>query len=236
MGEQNKISPAKSLRQLVFSAVFLLVISSLLFFVAGDWHWMEGWVFTAIYIAGSLWIVVYLYLADPDLLNERFKAGAQKGQSTFDHIIIMMIVAAYTTWYILMPLDAKRFHFSPEFPVWIKIVGAISVALMFVIFFFTFKENSFAAPVVKIQEERGQKVISSGVYGVVRHPLYAGGIFLFLGAPMLLGSLWGLIPGAALIVILAVRSISEEETLKRGLEGYDDYMKKVRWRFIPYIF
>src|ERR1044072_3523673 len=211
MGEQNKISPAKSLRQLVFSAVFLLVISSLLFFVAGDWHWMEGWVFTAIYIAGSLWIVVYLYLGDPDLLNERFKAGAQKGQSTFDHIIIMMIVAAYTTWYILMPLDAKRFHFSPEFPVWIKIVGAISVALMFVIFFFTFKENSFAAPVVKIQEERGQKVISSGVYGVVRHPLYAGGIFLFLGAPMLLGSLWGLIPGAALIVILAVRSIRDRK-------------------------
>jgi protein-S-isoprenylcysteine O-methyltransferase Ste14 len=236
MGEQNKISPAKSLRQLVISVVFLLVISSLLFFIAGDWHWMEGWIFTAIYIAGSLWIVVYLYFADPALLNERFKAGAQKGQSTFDRIILMMIVVAYTTWYVLMPLDAKRFHLSPEFPFWIKTAGAVFTALMFVIFFFTFKENSFAAPVVKIQEERGQKVISSGVYGIVRHPLYAGGIFLFLGAPMLLGSLWGLIPGVALIVILAVRSISEEETLKQGLAGYDDYLKKVRWRFIPYIF
>jgi protein-S-isoprenylcysteine O-methyltransferase Ste14 len=236
MREQNKISPAKSLRQLAFSVVFLIAISSLLFFIAGDWHWMEGWIFTAIYIAGSLWIVIYLYLADPDLLNERFKAGAQKGQSTFDRIILMMIVVAYTTWYVLMPLDAKRFHWSPEFPFWIKAAGAVCVALMFVIFFFTFKENSFAAPVVKIQEERGQKVISTGVYGIVRHPLYAGGIFLFLGAPMLLGSLWGLIPGVALIVILAVRSISEEETLKQGLEGYDNYLKKVRWRFIPYIF
>jgi protein-S-isoprenylcysteine O-methyltransferase Ste14 len=193
-------------------------------------------VFTAIYIAGSLSVVVYLYFADPGLLNERFKAGSQSGQSGFDRVIIMLIVVTYTAWYVLIPLDAKRFRLSPDFPLWIKIIGAVFVALMFVIFFFTFKENSFAAPVVKIQEERGQKVISTGVYGVVRHPLYAGGIFLFLGAPMLLGSVWGLIPGLALIVILAVRSISEEQTLRQGLPGYGEYMKKVRWRFIPYIF
>jgi protein-S-isoprenylcysteine O-methyltransferase Ste14 len=236
MGEQNKISPAKSLGQLVFSVVFLAALSSLLFFIAGDWHWIEGWVFTAIYVAGSLVVVVYLYVADPGLLNERFRAGAQKGQSTFDRIILVLIIVAYTTWYILIPLDAKRYHLSPEFPLWIKAIGAFGVAFMFVIFFLTFKENSFAAPVVKIQEERGQKVISTGVYAIVRHPLYAGGIFLFLGAPMLLGSLWGLIPGIALILILAVRSIGEEKTLKQGLEGYDEYMKKVRWRFIPYIF
>jgi protein-S-isoprenylcysteine O-methyltransferase Ste14 len=236
MSEQNKISPARSLFQLIFSFVFLIVISSLLFFIAGDWHWAEGWIFTAIYIAGSLWIVTYLYFADPGLLNERFRAGAQKGQSAFDRIILMMIVVAYTAWYVLIPLDAKRYHWSPEFPLWIKAIGALGVAFMFVIFFLTFKENSFAAPVVKIQEDRGQKVISTGVYAVVRHPLYAGGIFLFLGAPMLLGSLWGLIPGFALIVILAIRSVSEEETLKKGLPGYSEYMKKVRWRFIPYIF
>jgi protein-S-isoprenylcysteine O-methyltransferase Ste14 len=236
MGEQNKISASRSLLQLISSFVFLIVISSLLFFIAGDWHWIEGWVFTAIYVAGSMAVVLYLYFADPGLLNERFRAGAQKGQSSFDHIIVMLIVAAYTAWYVIIPLDAKRYHWSPEFPLWIKIIGAVFTALMFYLFFLTFKENSFAAPVVKIQEERGQKVISTGVYSIVRHPLYAAGIFLFIGAPLLLGSLWGLIPGFALILILAVRSIAEEETLKQGLEGYDEYMQKVRWRFIPYIF
>lgn len=236
MSEQNKISPAKSLGQLIFSVIFLAALSSVLFFIAGDWHWIEGWVFTVIYVVGSLVVLVYLYAADPGLLNERFRAGAQKGQSTFDRIILVLIIVAYTAWYIIIPLDAKRYHWSPEFPLWIKIIGAFGVAVMFVIFFLTFKENSFAAPVVKIQEERGQKVISTGVYSVVRHPLYAGGIFLFLGAPVLLGSLWGLIPGFALIIILAVRSVGEEKTLKQGLEGYDEYMKKVRWRFIPYIF
>jgi protein-S-isoprenylcysteine O-methyltransferase Ste14 len=236
MGEQNKISPSKSLFQLIFSFVFLVVISSLLFFIAGDWRWVEGWVFTAIYIAGSMVIVIYLYVKDPGLLNERFRAGGQQGQSKFDRVILLLIIVACTAWYVIIPLDAKRFHWSPEIPLWLKAIGAVFTALMFYLFFLTFKENSFAAPVVKIQEERGQKVISTGVYSIVRHPLYAAGIFLFLGAPLLLGSLWGLLPGFALILILAVRSIAEEETLERGLEGYGEYMQKVRWRFIPYIF
>jgi protein-S-isoprenylcysteine O-methyltransferase Ste14 len=110
------------------------------------------------------------------------------------------------------------------------------MALSFLLIFLTFKENSFAAPVVKLQKERGQKVISTGVYGIVRHPMYAGAIFLLLGPPLLMGSVCGVVLGIAMILMLAIRSISEEETLRQGLEGYDDYMKKVRWRMIPFIF
>jgi len=106
-------------------------------------------------------------------------------------------------------------------------------------FYFLFgamRENTFAAPVVKMQKERGQKVISTGLYGIVRHPMYAGGTLLFLGGPLLLGSIYGLAVGVLLTVILAVRVLGEEQMLKQELEGYTDYMSKVRWRMIPFVY
>jgi protein-S-isoprenylcysteine O-methyltransferase Ste14 len=98
------------------------------------------------------------------------------------------------------------------------------------------KENTFAAPVVKMQKERGQRVISTGLYGIVRHPMYSGATLLFIGTPLLLGSVYGLALGLMLIFTIAVRSIGEEEMLKRELNGYDEYMKVVKWRLIPFFF
>jgi protein-S-isoprenylcysteine O-methyltransferase Ste14 len=98
------------------------------------------------------------------------------------------------------------------------------------------KENTFAAPVVKMQRERGQKVISTGPYGIVRHPMYAGATLHFIGAPLLLGSVYGLAMGLLLIVAIALRSLGEEEMLKQELEGYDQYMRQVKWRLIPFVF
>jgi protein-S-isoprenylcysteine O-methyltransferase Ste14 len=98
------------------------------------------------------------------------------------------------------------------------------------------RENTFAAPVVKMQKERGQKVISTGMYGVVRHPMYAGAVLLFISTPLLLGSVYGLAIGMLLIVTIAARSVGEEAMLKRELEGYSDYTKKVKWRIIPFVF
>jgi protein-S-isoprenylcysteine O-methyltransferase Ste14 len=102
--------------------------------------------------------------------------------------------------------------------------------------FSAFRENTFAAPVVKLQTGRGQRVISSGLYGIMRHPMYLGGALLLLGAPLLLGSTYGLATGLLMVVILVIRSIGEEEMLRRELEGYDQYMQEVRWRLIPFIF
>jgi len=222
--------------QVILAFIFLLFFNSILFILAGDWQWREGWAHSIIMFVGSFGIVLYLYMKDPGLLNERFKSGIQEGQSTFDKIILIIFVLTFTAWFIIMPLDARRFRWSPEFPFWLKAIGAVSYTLTFVIFLFTFRQNTFAAPVVKIQQERGQKVISTGLYGIVRHPLYGGAIFWLLGAPLMLGSVCGIVLGFVMIVTLAVRSIGEEETLKQGLEGYEAYMKKVRWRFIPYIF
>jgi protein-S-isoprenylcysteine O-methyltransferase Ste14 len=98
------------------------------------------------------------------------------------------------------------------------------------------RENTFAAPVVKMQKERGQKVISTGMYGIIRHPMYAGAVLLFISTPLLLGSIYGLAIGLLLIVTLATRSLGEEAMLRQELDGYSDYMNKVKWRIIPFVF
>lgn len=135
-----------------------------------------------------------------------------------------------------MPLDARRYRWSPEFPAWIEAIGGCFLALAYLIIFEVFRENTFAAPVVRVQEERRQKVISSGLYGVDRHPLYVGAMFLFFGVPMLLGSIYGIIIGVAMTVMIAIRSIGEEKVLKEELAGYDEYIRRVRWRLIPFVF
>lgn len=181
-------------------------------------------------------MVVYLYIKDPALLNERFGSPVQKEQKSWDKLLLPLFLLGFLIWFAIMPLDAKRFGLSPEFPLWIKIVGTVLYGLAFVVLFSALRENTFAAPVVKMQKERGQKVISSGLYGIVRHPMYLGGTLLSIGAPLMLGSIYGLAMGILLIVILAIRSVGEEEMLRQELDGYDQYMKKVKWRLIPFVF
>jgi protein-S-isoprenylcysteine O-methyltransferase Ste14 len=115
-------------------------------------------------------------------------------------------------------------------------VGTLLLILSGALIFEVFRENTFASPVVKMQKERGQKVISTGLYGIVRHPMYTGACLLFISSPMLLGSVYGLVMGIGLVVILAARSIGEEAMLTRELEGYSQYKSKVRWRLIPFVF
>ncbi len=148
----------------------------------------------------------------------------------------MTFLVGTIVWFILIPLDAGRFHWSPEFPLWVKVIGAILYISNFPVIFAAFRENSFAAPVVKMQKERGQKVISTGIYSIIRHPMYLGGTLLMLGAPLLLGSVYGLLLGILLTITLYFRTFGEEKMLIQELEGYPEYMKKVRWRIIPYVF
>lgn len=208
----------------------------MLFFLADDWRWAESWIFSAIFFLSCFAIVLYLYFKDPALLNERFAAFGQKDQKSWDKIFLGFAAVGFFAWLALMPLDARRFGWSPPFPWWLKIVGTLLLIFAFLIVFAALKENTFAAPVVKMQKERGQKVISTGAYALVRHPMYLGGILFFVGSPLLLGSLYGLALGILLSVLFTVRIFGEEKMLIEDLEGYADYMRKVRWRLIPFIF
>jgi protein-S-isoprenylcysteine O-methyltransferase Ste14 len=131
-----------------------------------------------------------------------------------------------------MSLDAVRFSWS-DVPSWLQILGALGLVLSFYIMFLTFRENTYLALVVKVQEERGQSVVSTGPYRYVRHPMYAS-MFLFLpGSALLLGSWWGHLLCAVLLGLLVWRIPLEERMLENGLTGYEEYERKVRYRLIP---
>ncbi len=222
--------------KLIWSFVYLAFFPVILFVLAGDWRWIEGWLFSIIFVLMSSSTLIYLYFYDPDLLRERFGSPIQPAQKSWDKVLLSLFFVDFLAWFAIMPLDAKRFAWSPAFPLWLRATGTVLLILSIVMIFEALRENTFAAPVVKMQKERGQKVVSTGMYGVVRHPMYAGALLLFVAGPLLLGSVWGLIVGLVLIVTIAVRSIGEEAMLKQELEGYRDYMKRVKWRMIPFVF
>src|SRR5262249_17080073 len=134
----------------------------------------------------------------------------------------------HQSWLVLMALDAKRWELS-HMPDALKVVGAVLIPVGFFIVWLTFRENSFAAPVIKIQKERGQHVISTGPYAIVRHPMYAGGALYMIGMPLLLGSGLGLLVLPLILGALSVRIFIEEATLPKGLPGYGEYTRRVRY-------
>src|SRR5215203_4432850 len=225
-----------SFSKVLGSLFYLLFLPVILFFLAGDWRWTEGWVFSIIFCLMCDSTLIYLYFYDPALLKERFGSPVQETQKPWDKVVLSIFFIGFLVWFALMPLDAKRFHWSPTFPLWTRITGAVLLIFASLILFGALKDNTFAAPVVKMQKERGQKVVSTGLYSIVRHPMYAGAALLFISTPLLLSSSYGLAFGFLLIVIIAVRSVGEESMLKQELEGYREYMQKVKWRMIPFVF
>ena len=204
----------------------------LLFVSAGTWRWPEGWVYLAelgvIGTAVGVWLAQY----DPGLLAERMSGIFVRSQRTWDRILMSVFVVVWIGSLVLSALDAVRFHWS-RVPIWLQAVGAVLVALSYYVFYLTFRENSYAAPTVKIQSERGHRVVSTGPYATVRHPMYAGAVAFFVGTPLLLGSWWCLAVTPALIVLLSVRALLEERTLADELPGYRDYAARVRYRLVP---
>ena len=224
------------LSKVIGSLFYLLFFPVILFLLAGDWRWAEGWVYSVIFLLMCFGTLVYLYFHDPALLKERFGSPIQQTQKPWDKFVLSLFFVEFLVWFALMPLDARRFGWSPPFPSWLRALGALLQMVATYIVFEALRENTFAAPVVKMQKDRGQKVISTGLYAIVRHPMYAGATLLFISAPLLLGSLYGLALALILIITIAARSVGEEAMLKQELDGYSDYMRKVKWRMIPYVF
>ena len=208
-------------------------MGALLFVSAGTLHWPGAWVYLALMVGLSLTLGVALAQRDPGLMNERLSPPIQKDQTPADKILLSILLIAIFGWQILMGLDI-RYGWSTV-PSWVQVAGAVILLISIWICYLTMIENSFAAPVVKIQGERGQHVITTGPYSYVRHPMYAGAIVFFAGTALLLGSWWGLASVLVFILLLAVRTFIEEKTLRTGLQGYDDYAARVRYKLIPMV-
>jgi protein-S-isoprenylcysteine O-methyltransferase Ste14 len=205
-----------------------------LFVPAGTIAWPAGWTFMVMFFSFVSALSLWLLRHNPGLLKERMRGVIQPEQMAWDKALIIMINVMFFAWMIVMPLDAVRFGWS-HMPVWLQAAGAAVLLCSFYIFFLVFRENSYLSPVIRIQEERGQTVVSTGPYHYVRHPMYSGAVLFIMGTSLLLGSWYGLLFGLMLVVMIAVRAVLEERTLQAELQGYEAYMAEVKYRLIPHI-
>lgn len=218
-------------RLLLQNTIFVVGMGALLFASAGTLHWPSAWVLLATSaLLGPLcgW---WLYRIDPALLAERLRPVLQRDQPAADKMFMTVFVVAMLAWLCAMGLD-RRIQ-SSEMPVAFQVLGLVLFLASTLFTMWVFRENSFAAPVVKLQTERAQHVISTGPYAYVRHPMYSGMVLFFTGVPLLLGSWWGLAMIPLFIALFAVRIPIEERTLREGLPGYADYAARVRYRLVP---
>jgi protein-S-isoprenylcysteine O-methyltransferase Ste14 len=220
----------KAFTWLVFG---FLIMALPLFLAAGTLAWPAGWIYLILLYGWLLIGILLLLKYNPGLLAERINISPPN-QKAWDKIFVVLLNLFVFASLVLMALDAVRFHWS-QMPLWLQVVGAIALVVSFILMSLVFRENSYLSATVRIQEERGQTVVSTGPYHYVRHPMYAGGLFMFLGTPLLLGSWYGLLLTLLFLPALLARTVLEEHTLRQELPGYDAYMAQVKYRLIPHV-
>jgi len=214
--------------------VEFLVFALLLFLPAGTIMWSAGWAFLILFFAGAVAITLVLARHDPALLAERMKPPIQPGQPLWDKILLCVVILLWLGWLILMGLDAVRFRWS-VMSKWLQLIGAVGIALSFWICYRVFRENTFLAPVVRIQKERGHKVISTGPYSIVRHPIYSAALIMLPSTALMLGSWYGVAVSFLINAAIVFRTWMEDCKLKRELDGYAAYAVRVPYRLLPFV-
>ena len=214
------------------SLLFLLVTGALLFLPAGTFDYWEAWVFIAVFIACNIPLTIWVAINDPQLLERRMRAGPMAEKEKSQKIIMTIAFLAFAGEVVIPALD-RRFRWS-DVPTSVVILGNALIAISYVGFYFVFRENTYGAATIRVEEN--QRVISTGPYAVVRHPMYAAALVLMLGVPPALGSWWGLLGFALGVPALVWRILDEERLLKRDLPGYAEYAQKAPFRLIPGLF
>jgi len=232
---QKSLGQRIQLRTIISAVVYLFLPPVLLFGGAGTAHWGMAWVYLAITFGAIILSRVLVARVHPDLLRERASSIQAKDVPSWDRKLVPFITTIIPMLIMLTAGLEKRFGMtSPPGPALliigvILVLGAVSLATWAMVV------NKFFSAYVRIQEERGQRVVSSGPYGVIRHPGYAAGILTNLGAPLMLGSWWALIPSILGIAIIVTRTALEDNWLQERLPGYKEYAQRVRWRILPSI-
>ena len=209
----------------------LVVFGLLVFWPAGTFDYWQGWAFIAVFAASTMIPSLYLAAKNPAALERRMQAGPAAETRPLQKLIISFAFVSLGATIVVSALDF-RFGWS-SVPAAISVIGDVLVALGLGISMIVTIQNGYAAANVKV--ESGQDLVSTGLYGVVRHPMYFGNVVLMIGIPLALGSYWGLlfvIPGLA---VLAARILDEEKVLTQQLAGYRDYAQRVHYRMVPYV-
>ena len=222
--------PPSGLRITLSTAALLVVFAAILFLSAGRADWPTAWFYLAIMTANVLANFAYLRARNPELIAARSRFG--KGTKTWDKIWMALFGPLFVSVYVVAGLDAGRFGWS-TMPLSLWPLGLALFLPGSALFTWSMGVNPFFEKTVRIQTERGHRVIDTGPYRFVRHPGYTGFLGWILSAPMLLGSWWAFLPAAIALAGVVVRTALEDRTLRAELPGYTDYARRVRFRLIP---
>lgn len=218
----------KFIAQTVFGLVFFVAV---LFWPAGTFDYWQAWVFLAVFIATTILPSIYLAVRHPDALARRMKAGPTAENRPAQRIIMTLTLALVVATFVLSALD-HRFGWS-QVPVWLVIVGNVLVAVGLSVAQLVVVQNNYAGATVQVEAD--QPLVSTGLYGLVRHPMYTGAAVMMIGTPLALDSLWGLLGVLASAPVIAARIRDEEQMLTDELAGYREYMATVRYRLVPHL-
>jgi protein-S-isoprenylcysteine O-methyltransferase Ste14 len=223
--DQNKAV----LQSFVSLAVTLAVIGVLLFWPAGTFDWPRGWWFVLAFVVAILIAIAVLWRLNPEIFAARSRV--QPGTKAWDYVFIVLVIGSFIA---TVPVAGFDFRFGwSAVPDWVVALGYVLFVVSFVGQTWPQAVNRHFEPGVRIQEDRGQTVIDTGPYAIVRHPGYISGALLAFSMALVLGSWWALIPAAVATVALMVRTVFEERTLHAGLPGYTAYTQRVKYRWVP---
>jgi protein-S-isoprenylcysteine O-methyltransferase Ste14 len=210
---------------------FLISLAVLLFLPAWTLDYWQAWFFLSVFSMSVLAITLYLMKKDPKLLERRVNAGPGAEKEKKQKIIQSIAAIAFIAIFIFAGID-HRFAWSTV-PTYIILAGDALIALGLLLIFFVFRENTFTSAVIEVDTD--QKVVSTGPYAIVRHPMYIGAFVMLLGVPLALGSWWGLLTVIPIMFVIVWRLLDEEKFLAKNLPGYSAYRDKVRYRLLPFI-
>jgi protein-S-isoprenylcysteine O-methyltransferase Ste14 len=210
--------------------VMAIILGAILFVSAGRLNWIQGWLFLLSFTGFLACYGGWALKNDPGQLKERSRAGANTKK--WDKVILRAYTQLLLSMLIVAGLDAGRFRWAPA-PLALQVLGWIGAVFAGWMVFWTVSVNTFLSRTVRIQDDRGQQVVENGPYSLVRHPMYLGVIVLMLSIPLLLGSLWALIPGGVIGALFILRTALEDKMLIKELPGYSEYASRVRYRLLP---
>jgi len=208
-----------------------VVMGLLIFLPAGTVRYWQAWAYLSVFMLVSFLTTLYLVRRDPALLARRMSGGPTAEKRTSQKLIMLFVSVAFVALLVVPALD-RRFGWSSVPPA-VVVLGDLLVAAGFYLIFLVYRENTYTSATIEVAE--GQKVVSTGPYAVVRHPMYAGGLLYLAATPLALGSYWGLLAFAALLPFLVWRLLDEEQFLARDLPGYREYRQRIRYRLVPFV-
>lgn len=222
-----------SWRRLLIGGLLLFLLPAVVLFgSSGRLDWPRGWTYVGLAFVFNLGSRVIILWKNPALVGERLQGVNKEDAESWDRVLMPLGILLGTIMLIMAGLD-KRFAWSPPLPLWLPIAAFVLIALGYSLSTWATMVNTFFSSVARIQRERRHVVVTTGPYRYVRHPGYAGAVVTSLATPLLLGSLWALIPTVLMVCQLIIRTALEDRLLQDKLEGYRDYAMQVRYRLLP---